>query len=392
MPRRTRARPRALFVQYANPAAYPPVVHATHILADHGWEVVCLGTGGAGADDALRMPHHPRINVARIPYRSPGIRQKAQYASFTLAAIAIAAYWTPDWMYASDPLACIPALLASVSIGARVVYHEHDSPDPDVQGAFMRLALWARSRLACRSEICVLPNPERAKIFRAVVPRQRPIVCVPNYPRLAEIPNVVRKRSEEGLRVYYHGTLVPQRVPLTLVAALSLLPEVVRVRLVGYESIGHPNFSREIMQEATRLRVESRIEIMPARSRHDLLRFGIDHDIGVALMPYDSDDINMRHMVGASNKATDYLATGLALLVTDLPDWRATYVDPGYGLSCDPRSASSIAQALEWFMTHADETTQMGERGRQRLRSEWNYDRVFEPVLEAMSGGKVSNI
>jgi len=26
----------------------------------------------------------------------------------------------------------------------------------------------------------------------------------------------------------------------------------------------------------------------------------------------------------------------------------------------------------------------MGERGRQRILSEWNYERQFEPVLERM--------
>jgi hypothetical protein len=49
-------------------------------------------------------------------------------------------------------------------------------------------------------------------------------------------------------------------------------------------------------------------------------------------MPKVSEDINMQAMVGASDKAFDYLACGLALLVSDLPDWRAIYVEAGYGL------------------------------------------------------------
>jgi hypothetical protein len=46
-------------------------------------------------------------------------------------------------------------------------------------------------------------------------------------------------------------------------------------------------------------------------------------------MPKQSEDINMRHMVGASNKPFDYMASGLPLLVTDLPEWAATFVEPG---------------------------------------------------------------
>jgi glycosyltransferase involved in cell wall biosynthesis len=172
---------------------------------------------------------------------------------------------------------------------------------------------------------------------------------------------------------------------------LSLVPNRVRLRLVGYETIGYPTYGRELLAEASRLGVQDRLEILPAASRHALLQISADQHVGVALMPRVSDDINMRHMVGASNKATDYLAAGLALLVSDLPDWRAAYVDARYGLSCDPSSARSIAAALKWFLDHRNETLQMGERGRQRLVSEWNYDAVFEPILAGMSGGTASN-
>jgi glycosyltransferase involved in cell wall biosynthesis len=191
--------------------------------------------------------------------------------------------------------------------------------------------------------------------------------------------------------VYYHGTLVPQRLPLSLLAAVASLPETVRLRVAGYETIGHPNFSRRLVDEANRLGIQGRVEILPAAPRRELFRISADQDVGVALMPHDSNDINMRYMVGASNKATDYLAAGLALLVSDLPDWRSAYMEPGYGRDCDPRTPSSIAQALRWFLEHRDATRTMGERGRQRLLTEWNYDRAFEPVLAAMSGGTASN-
>lgn len=383
---------RALFIQYANPAAYPPIEHATRLLADADWDVLCLGIGGAGGDDLLQMPTRPGIRVRRLPYTPPGWRQKLQYASFLWLTCVTALTRRPTWIYASDPLACLPALLASWLLGFPVVYHEHDSPNAHPRGWFMSLTMRARRTLGQRAEVCVLPNLERGKIFQEAVGRTTPVICVPNYPRLDEIVPPRKCSNSAGLRVYYHGTLVPERVPPTLLKALAALPDDVRLRLVGYETLGSLGFTRRLMHDAERLGIAHRLEIFPAASRSGLRRLSADQHVGLALLPTHSTDVNMEHMVGASNKATDYLATGLALLVTDLPDWRATYVDSGYGLSCDPRSASSIASALQWFMTHRDETMQMGERGRQRLRSEWNYDRVFEPVLEAMSGGKASNI
>lgn len=51
---------RILYVQYTDPAAYPPIEHSSRLLADRGWQVVLLGSGTA-RNLNLRLPAHPRI-------------------------------------------------------------------------------------------------------------------------------------------------------------------------------------------------------------------------------------------------------------------------------------------------------------------------------------------
>ena len=54
------ARPkRMVYVQYTNPAGYPPLEHSSQILAGAGWKVLFLGTGAAGGADGLRFSAHP---------------------------------------------------------------------------------------------------------------------------------------------------------------------------------------------------------------------------------------------------------------------------------------------------------------------------------------------
>jgi glycosyltransferase involved in cell wall biosynthesis len=96
----------------------------------------------------------------------------------------------------------------------------------------------------------------------------------------------------------------------------------------------------------------------------------------------DIDDANQQWMPGASNKPFDYLAGGLALLVSNLAGWRDLYVEPGYGIACDAPDPRSIAGALRWFMDHPTEMRAMGERGRQRVAAEWNYEAQFAPVQD----------
>src|SRR5919109_1913263 len=126
--RRNASERRILYVQYTNPAAYPPLEHSSRILAREGWNVLFLGTAVLGAE-RLEFSTQDQIEVRQMPFYSPGWRQKLHYLQFSLWVI----FWTlcrrPRWIYASDPLVAPIALLLSYVSGRRVLYHEHDSPN-----------------------------------------------------------------------------------------------------------------------------------------------------------------------------------------------------------------------------------------------------------------------
>jgi glycosyltransferase involved in cell wall biosynthesis len=119
-------------------------------------------------------------------------------------------------------------------------------------------------------------------------------------------------------------------------------------------------------------------------NRPALLSLCRTSDVGLVIFAADTTDPNEATMVGASNKAFEYLACGLPLLVGPGAEWQDVFGTAGVALSCDPAEPRSIATALGRF--HADVALRqaMGERGRQLVLSEWNYERRFAPVLEAM--------
>ena len=123
---------RILYVQYTNPAGYPPLEHSSRILAERGWQVLFLGTGAHGAD-ALEFPAHPNIEVRRWKFQQPGLWQKLHFFAFNDCVLISALRWKPKWIYASDILAC-PAGFVLKKLGFQVLYHEHDSPNPEVRG------------------------------------------------------------------------------------------------------------------------------------------------------------------------------------------------------------------------------------------------------------------
>src|SRR5438093_1512224 len=151
---------RVIYIQYTNPAGYPPLQHSSRMLAQSGWKVLFLGSGAQGAD-TLEFPPHPNIRVKRLPFCPAGWQQKLHYAYFAFWVCLWAFLWRPRWIYASDILACPLALLFSFVPGLKVLYHEHDSPDanPGLSvSKFERLILKTRRRVAHRANLCILPN------------------------------------------------------------------------------------------------------------------------------------------------------------------------------------------------------------------------------------------
>jgi len=375
-----------LYIQYTNPAAYPPLQHSSRILSRLGYQSVFLGIKTTVAE-GLNFPFHHSIRVYQIPSCSPGWRQKVHYVQYALWILLWVLRWRPRWVYASDLLSCPIAYGLSLIPGIKVIYHEHDTSHGATTGSFLTgLCLKARSKLAQRAVACILPNQARLSQFCIQNSGTNAPFCVWNCPALEEVPGPQPDHSKhEDLWLLYHGSIVPDRLPLAVLDSLCLLPKSVKLRVIGYETRGYRGYMDEIMARASQLGLLERLEIREAMPRQALLQWCAKSHIGLALMPLVSHDINMTSMIGASNKPFDYLACGLPLVVADLPDWQAMYVEPGYGLACNPEEPESIAATIDWYLDHPTEMRAMGEQGRRRILTDWNYEAQFSVIKNQIS-------
>lgn len=365
---------RVLYIQYTNPAGYPPLQHSSRMFARAGWEVLFLGTRAASTD-ALAFPSHPAITVRQLG--ADALRVPLRFLHFSVWVFAWCVRWRPNVVYASDLYAAAAAHLTRPFVRT-VIYHEHDTPQRG--GILQRVCLWARSMIARRADFCVLPNRARARAFGQETCTSRPICIVWNCPSVEEVDG--RRRNNVRVRVLYHGSIVPDRLPLTVIDALPRISAPVTVCVAGYETQGAAGYLGRLRQRAREVGCADSFEYVGSKPRRELMAFCGTCDIGLSLMPMRSNDVNMIAMTGASNKAFDYLARGLPLLVSDLPEWNDLFVDGGYALACDPEDPASIARAIQWYVDHPDARRTMGEAGRRRIESEWNYEAGFRPVLD----------
>jgi glycosyltransferase involved in cell wall biosynthesis len=377
-------RPRGvLFLQIADPAYYPPIMHAAALMAEAGWSVDLLCVPIAGS--ALVMADRAGITRHELAARATHVVDKVCYGSYAFAAVQLARRLRPDWLYASDPASCGPALLAAQMSGAKLVYHEHDTPDgAALNFVFERL----RIRMLQRADVVVLPNSERARLVAETANGSRARLCtVWNVPQRDELLPL-RRRRNGPLVIYYHGSITPERLPETVLAAVSRMGGRVTLRIAGYEAPGAAGYVRSLCDRAAAAGTPGLIDYLGAvQRRDDLLATAAGADVGLALMPRRSRDLNMRFMAGASNKPFDYMAAGLGLIVSDQPEWMEMFVRPGYARAVDPDSAGSIQAALQWFVDHPDERAAMAARARAKIAADWNYETAFAPVLKRLNDG-----
>lgn len=375
---------RVLYVQFGDPNLYPPIENSAHLLAARGWDILKLGTREV-LDREPPLPTCSRIQIKQMRRAREGWWLKVQYLMFLLWALYWAWWWKPRWLYASDPLSCPVAWIIEKLTKVRVLYHEHDLPGPpQALTWFMKQILVYRQRLAKSADICVLPQQARLQRFLEGTQRRGQSFCVWNCPRLTEIPECVTC-SDPELVLYFHGSISSDLLPIPLILAAGRFNGAIRLRVVGYEVPGSIGYMRHLANLAAENGVPGLIEPLGFVARRDLLQIAARKGhVGIALMPKASNNINHRHMVGASNKAFDYMASGLPLLVTDLPDWIMTFVELGFGQACDPEDADLIEGALRWYLDHSQERREMGRKGKTKIREAWNYEMMFAGVLEEM--------
>jgi hypothetical protein len=307
---------------------------------------------------------------------------RVEYAVYAAAAARLAVRLRPNVVYASDPLGAGPGLLAARLAGAALVYHEHDSPSP---GRLHNALARSRRAAARAAQLIIFPNEARARVAqRELQFSDDKLHVVWNVPRRAEVVASAAP-AEQPLVVYYHGSITPERLPESISLAIKRMAGRARLRIAGYEAPGARGYVRHLVGSDPGASVGALIEylgMVPQRS--DLLTEAARAHIGLSLMSFNSDDLNINHMAGASNKPFDYMAAELALLVSDLPDWTRMFVQAGFGLACNPADVDSIWSVLSWFIDHPEERRAMAGRARDKIKKEWNYDTQFRGVLESL--------
>lgn len=336
-------------------------------MVQDGYEVhLVVGGSPAAQIDGVHL-HAVAGDPSRPPLRRQWKRQlRATWWAFRLR---------PSIFHLHDPH-LIPLGVLLKLTGARVVYDVHEDYPAHGLTKLVGHPLRGRLKAAMWSALewlagvmldrFVCASPDLARKF----PAARTTV-VSNLPLREAFPPAESDRAPEPYAqrpntVVYTGNITPVRGFWELVRAVELLPDELecRLRLIGY-------FHPARLVDAVRARDAWRsIDAMPWLPHPVLLRELLRVRVGLVLLhPLPNHGDPMRN-----NKLFEYMAAGLPVIVSDIPNWRAMVRDVGCGLVVDPRDPAAIAAAIQHLLEHPGDAEAMGRRGQAAVQARFNWD------------------
>ena len=226
----------------------------------------------------------------------------------------------------------------------------------------------------------VVPSHARAEAsFTEKIKAAKKIEVVFNCPALIEIKSskIISRtfQHDQKTRLYYHGSLVPARLPQSLLEAIAKREDYT-LNVAGYFTEGSGATEEIILQESSNQK--SNINYFGPKRRDELSELMQDSDIGLCILPEATSNINERHMAGASNKAFDYLANGLFVICPDTLDWRSIFSETPKVAFLNPHDKASLDHCIDQLRKQNQANFPLLQ---DKIFSTWNYEAQFKGVL-----------
>ncbi|WP_210496508.1 glycosyltransferase [Microvirga antarctica] len=304
------------------------VLRTAETLRRAGHEVLLVGYGPAPAGaayDVTLLPDLPSPFAIRA-----GILLRQAPANL-LPGSAHALYWLhqgrrrardilrafrPDAVHANDWNTLPIALDAKAQCGARVVYDTHEMAIAEYEHSLK----W---RLAALAHVKAIEGKgiRQADAVIAVSPgiAEALVEAYPGLPRpllLRNVPDAAPMAFRpvgETVEVLFHGLLRDNRGLEAILDSVPLWRDDFRLTLRGSAAIGYLD-SLKARTEA--LGIGGRVRFEPAVPPRDVVLAAARSDVGLCLLP----DSSRHNRFALPNKLFEYLAAGLAVITSPLPD------------------------------------------------------------------------
>jgi len=338
----------------------------------------CSTLAEAGYDVVLLAPHSQDearngVRIRALP-KSKGRLSRMLSTTRHLMQVAIEEHG--DVYHFHDP-ELLPVGMLLALRGKRVIYDAHEDVPRDIMSKEYLSGMARRFLAATATGI----EWTASRMFAGVVgatptiterfPMKR-AVTVQNFPRFADFPHHVAPYSQRPRNFIYVGSVTELRGGVEMLEAIGLAASGAESRLVMCGHITPPDFSARLraMPEWRLVDYRGWCDPETLSDLHQTARAGL-----VLLHP------TRAYHDSYPGKMFEYMASGLPVIASDFPVWREILGPLGAGILVDPKDPKAISAAMRWILENPQEAEAMGARGREAVRSTYNWEREGAKLL-----------
>lgn len=196
-------------------------------------------------------------------------------------------------------------------------------------------------------------------------------VDINNYPLLGELASREVNWDEKKNYICYVGGISRSRGILEIVRALSLVKEDVRLQLAG--KFDEPSEEKEVIKHQGWNRVDEH-GFIPRLQVRDILAQSVAGLVTFLPGP--------NHIDAQPNKMFEYMSAGVPVIASHFSLWREIIEGYQCGLCVDPLNPQSIAEAIDYLISHPEQAREMGENGQRAVKQHYNWSNEEKKLLE----------
>jgi glycosyltransferase involved in cell wall biosynthesis len=277
------------------------------------------------------------------------MRRHLPFHLYRLAFLAWFVRWQvrlrADVVHAHDAAMLLPGIIGARLTGARLVYDSHElATSVPYRERGWALFVHAIERLLVpRCAAVITVSDGIARELRRRYGLVRTPTVVRNVTALqAQGHGGLRARlriDEDVPLVLHQGAPAPARGCEVLLDAIQRLPGV-HLAFLGDPEPGYG----EILREEIRARgIEERVTLLASVPLEDLLAHTAEADVGVTLL----QDTCANHRLALPNKLFEYIAAGIPVVASELPEMRSLIERHGVGWCVPPGDSKTLAETLD---------------------------------------------
>ena len=365
---------------YDNLALDTRLMHSVHLASTHRptdtriFHKECASLREAGHRVTVVAPHdrHETIAGVRIHAVAPPADGKERLTRTLFRVYRAATTFPKSVVLHVHDAELLPWALLLKLQGYTVVYDMHeDTPRqmmyqhwiPEVLRPLVAEGMRGLEWLAARwFDALIVAEPVIGERFPDAHP-----VLVRNFPLRDElVPSEGQPYQGREALVAYVGTITRVRGIEELVSAMGMI----RAEHNAFLDLGGSFHPPELEAQVKRLEGWDRVRYHGWLDRPDVARILGFCRVGVvAFHPTE------RYLGNYPTKLFEYMAAGLPVVVSDFDQLKPFVEQHQCGLMVDPQDPIAIADAITWLLKHPEEAEAMGRRGREAVRTEYNWER-----------------